>query len=280
MHPLSLSQAICHAAEPGLLPSGDTGLFLGTQAVADMAATFDAPGWEVEALALDSGVIPKRYSRSRNAIAADQQARLLRSRVAQVGLGGLGGNLLEMLVRSGVGRIRCADGDVFEETNLNRQMLSTMGFLNRPKAEAARDRSGKINPSVEMEAANTFLDAKTMPEFLQGADVAVDALGGLDCRPLLRRTAAEAGIPLVTGALAGWTGYAAVVLPGSPGPADFMGTDNAAEETLGCPAPTVTVVASIMAAEIIAILSGAQPRLAGKMLLMDLQSMSFETVSL
>jgi molybdopterin/thiamine biosynthesis adenylyltransferase len=95
----------------------------------------------------------------------------------------------------------------------------------------------------------------------------------------LQQAASRAAIPLVTGALAGWTGYVAVVMPGQIGPADLMGTDNGGEEKLGCPAPAVNLVASIMASEVVNVLTGA-PALAGKMLVMDLRSHAFETISL
>ncbi|MGA7144317.1 MAG: ThiF family adenylyltransferase, partial [Desulfobacterales bacterium] len=49
---------------------------------------------------------------------------LLRSRVTIVGLGGLGGAVIEILARVGIGALRLIDGDVFEDSNLNRQFLS------------------------------------------------------------------------------------------------------------------------------------------------------------
>ncbi len=95
----------------------------------------------------------------------------------------------------------------------------------------------------------------------------------------LQQAASDCGIPLVTGALAGWTGYIGVVMPGKIGPADIMGTDNAAEEELGCPAPAVSLIASLMATEVCNILT-ASSTLAGKMLVVDLKSYTFETIVL
>jgi molybdopterin/thiamine biosynthesis adenylyltransferase len=232
----------------------------------------------VEIEALKQGVSPLRYLRNQQAISGSDQVRLLESRVGQVGLGGLGGTLLDQFLRAGVGTVRCADGDAFEESNLNRQALSSPDNLGQTKASAARDRAMAINPSVDLEPFETFLAPETLPEFLNGCDVAVDALGGLENRLHLQQAADEAGLPLVTGALAGWSGYVGVVMPGDTGPADIMGRDNGAEETLGCPAPSVAFFASLMAAETLKLITTGRSPLAGKMLVVDMQTMTFETV--
>lgn len=274
----TLADDIRSLARCAALPWGDDGVVLSLEAVRDLAHRHDVPGRAVEIEALKQGIRPLRYLRNQQGISGDGQIRLLESRVAQVGLGGLGGTLLDQFLRAGVGSIRCADGDVFEESNLNRQALSSPDNLGQAKARAAAGRAAAVNPSVDLEAVETFLTPETLPEFLSGCDVAVDGLGGLDNRLHLQHAAAEAGIPLVTGALAGWSGYVGVVMPGETGPADIMGRDNGAEETLGCPAPSVTFFASLMAAETLRLITGRHSPLAGKMLVVDLQTMTFETV--
>lgn len=261
------------------MPGGPARMLSGEN-VAAAAEHFGMPARLVESAALRAGMIPRRYSRSMQAITPAEQALLLESCVAQVGLGGLGGTLLETLVRSGVGKIKAVDGDSFEESNLNRQALSTMETLGTPKAQAAQERCMQLNPSVEVECRMAHLEGKGFHDLLDGADLAVDALGGLKDREALQQAAAQQRIPLVTGALAGWTGYVATVLPGETGPASIMGTDNSAEETLGCPAPTVTLVASLMASEILAIASGHPAPLAGAILVIDLKNHTFEKISL
>lgn len=249
-------------------------------AVATISKTHEIPGHIVEAEALKQGICPTRYLRNMNSITVAQQIKLLESSIAQIGLGGLGGNLLEMFLRTGIGCIRAADGDHFEESNLNRQALSTPQNLTRPKSDAADARATQINPSIEIETLNEFLSPQSLPDFVVDCDVVVDALGGLKTRLALQEAASAADIPLVTGALAGWTGYVSVVLPGLSGPAEFMGQDNAAEKILGCPSPAVTFIASLMATETIKLLSGSPSSIAGKILIIDLQSLSFETIIL
>jgi len=276
----SLAEAVRPRAVAADLPTGGKGLVLTPSAVRDLSHALGLHGCEIEAAALEQGILPERYLRNHRSVSEEDQLRLLRSSVAQVGLGGLGGSLLEQFLRLGVGHLRAADGDAFESTNLNRQALSTTGTLGMPKADAARMRAAAVNPSVRLETRNAFLTPETLPSFLDGCVLAVDALGGLDTRPALRKAAAEAGIPLVTGALAGWVGYVGVVLPGSIAPSDIMGTSESAEKQLGCPAPAVNLMASLMAAEVVKLLCGRPSPLTGKMLIIDLDAMSFDTVTL
>lgn len=275
----SLEDSIRGLARPRALPWGGTGPVLDVPDVARLAVSHGLPGHEIEALALGLDVTPARYLRNRQSVSREDQIRLLRASVALVGLGGLGGSLLEQFLRLGVGRVRAADGDRFEASNLNRQALSTPDGLGQGKARAARRRAAEINPSATLETREEFLTPETLPGFLHDCTAAVDALGGLSMRGHLQRAASEAEIPLVTGALAGWTGYVAVVMPGQIGPADLMGTDNGGEERLGCPAPAVNLVASLMALEVVNVLTGA-PTLAGRMLVTDLRTHTFETISL
>ncbi len=243
---------------------------------------------QVEIAALREGIIPEHYLRNFAAYTFGEQILLLESAVFLVGLGGLGGHLLEIMGRAGVGFITALDGDVFEAHNLNRQLLSTTNFVGRPKAEAAAKRMAAINPAVNFKAYEQYLEVETngsvrdfeLRRGLERADLVVDALGGLKDRLGLQNAAARADIPMVTAALAGNTGWVATVLPGHPGPADFLGSGNAAEDLLGTPAPAVALAASIQAAETLRILRGHPPTLAGKMLLFDLDANTFETVTL
>lgn len=272
--------AIRRLAPQAPLPQGGQGLVLPPEAVAEIAAGTGLPGCGIEARALDLGILPVRYLRNMHGVTPEAQARLLRAKVAQVGLGGLGGALFEQMLRLGVGTLRVADSDSFEASNLNRQALCNMTTLGQSKAESAQRTAARVNPSATVDARHEFLTRDTLPGFLAGCDLAIDALGGLTHRLILQQCAAEAGIPLVTGALAGWTGYVGVVMPGQPGPAQFMGQDNGAEEALGCPAPSVNMVATLMAAEAVRILRGEPSPLAGGMLLIDLEQLTFETVFL
>ncbi len=130
---IGLPEAIRERAFTTPLPEGGQKLTLDTRAVADLAGQFNRYGHEIESLALGLDIHPVRYLRNEASITAADQIRLLNTSVAQVGLGGLGGNLLELFLRTGIGHIRTADGDIFEESNLNRQILASTETLAKPK---------------------------------------------------------------------------------------------------------------------------------------------------
>ena len=131
------------------------------------------------------------------------------------GLGGLGGYLLEHMLRLGPGFIRAADGDVFDETNLDRQLLSAPSQLGRPKAEAAAERAKLVAPGLDFEAVSEFLDGENCLRLLRGCALALDGLDNAESRLVLERGCAEVGIPLVHGAASGLCFEAGVVPPGS-----------------------------------------------------------------
>ena len=96
---------------------------------------------EAEIYCLENGYVPSRYIRSMGTLGPDGQIRLLSSCAAVIGCGGLGGLVGDLLARAGVGRLVFVDGDVFDETNLNRQLLATEKLLGKPKAKTAAARA-------------------------------------------------------------------------------------------------------------------------------------------
>ena len=106
----------------------------------------------------------------------------------------------------------------------------------------------------------------------------MDALGGLASRLALHGAAGQAGLPLVTAAVAGLTGLVATVQPGSMSPYELLGGGGAAEDGLGTPAPAVACAASMQASEALRLLTG-RPPLAG-VLLFDLSDGTFQRVRL
>ena len=156
----------------------------------------------------------ERYIRNLGALTEQECAQLRAKTVFVAGCGGLGGYLIEMFLRLGVGAIRAADGDVFEASNLNRQLLSSARNLGRSKAEAAKDRAAEVNPDVRFTAIPAFLTEENAAELIQGCDAVLDALDSIPARRILARACAEAGIPMIHGAICSWTAQAAVIMPG------------------------------------------------------------------
>ncbi len=283
----ALNAALHKLAVERRMPDGSAYLSLGLAAVVKLGEAFRLTLREVEIAALRRDCIPERYVRNFKAFSHEEQIRLLESRVLLVGLGGLGGSVLEILLRTGVGRITAADGDCFEESNLNRQLLSDLSWLEQPKCKSAGSRAGLVNSSVEFTPLREHLDTRRMLELALQADVVVDALGGLDSRPALWKAADEAGKVLVSAAVAGDSGCVGRFFPGGAGPALLFGdgANNAvrpapAEESLGTQAHCVHFAASLQAAEVISLLRSSAYDKGGesRVLFFDLRDHSFETM--
>jgi molybdopterin/thiamine biosynthesis adenylyltransferase len=214
----------------------------------------------------------ERYLRNHDAISESEQAILATKRVLVVGCGGLGGMVIECLARIGVGHLRVVDGDVFDESNLNRQLLSSTMNLGRPKVLAAQQRIMAVNPLVEVDAVQADLAAENAMELLAGCDVAVDCLDNIPVRLVLQQAAKTAGVPVVHGAVAGWLGRICVIQPGEdllsllyPNQEEAQGE----ERQRGTLSFTAALTASWQAAETVKLLLG-KPGLQGEILEVDL----------
>lgn len=191
------------------------------------------------------------------------------------GLGGLGGYLLEHMLRLGPGFIRAADGDLFDETNLDRQLLSAPSQLGRPKAEAAAERAKLVAPGLDFEAVSEFLDGENCLRLLRGCALALDGLDNAESRLVLERGCAEVGIPLVHGAASGLCFEAGVVPPGSGMLARLYPPGRQAMDRMAR-GPAVAACAAIQCAQAEQMLRGERPTLWGKLLTADLAGPSFD----
>ena len=133
----------------------------------------------------------ERYLRNMPALSEDEMKKLREKRVLVVGCGGLGGYICEMLLRAGVGFVRAVDGDVFEKTNLNRQLLSSVSALGKNKAAAAAERAAQIAPESGFEAVCEFLSEENAASLLRGCDCAIDALDNVPARRILSKACSE-----------------------------------------------------------------------------------------
>ena len=155
-----------------------------------------------------------RYARNLPALTEEECLALREKRVLVVGCGGLGGHILDQLARIGVGKLRLVDGDVFEETNLNRQLLSRISLLGVSKAKAAGDHVAAVNPEIAVETVEAFMTEENVRTLIADCDIVMDALDNIPSRRILSKACAEAGIPYVYGAIQGWIAQAAVSMPG------------------------------------------------------------------
>ncbi len=235
----------------------------------------------VEGASLTLGILPARYQRNRQAISAAQQLTLFQSSVAIIGCGGLGGYVIEELARLGVGTITAIDPDVFEEHNLNRQLLSSPGTLGWAKVEVAAARVAEINPAVTVVPVQKAYVPEIGRELLGDSRVIVDALDSIPTRLALASTCTELGVPMVHGAIGGWYGQVATQFPGDDTVQKLYSRwveGKGVEQQLGNPSFTPALVASLEVAEVCKVLLGVGETLRNRKLSINLLEMEFVEV--
>ncbi len=229
--------------------------------------------------------VREMFSRNQPTLTEDEQAALAEKTAVVVGCGGLGGYVLEYLVRLGVGTIRVIDGDVFAPSNLNRQILSTTKTLGASKVACADARAHDINPRVCIDARQEMLTTDNAPEVLAGADVVVDALDNAAARMMLEQACSKVGCVLVHAAVRAQLVQAAVVYPGegtltrlySSAPAEDVLAPEAFRQVKSCLSFVPPCAASIEVAEALKVLLGKTRGIGeGEVVLFDLARLSLE----
>jgi molybdopterin/thiamine biosynthesis adenylyltransferase len=264
-------------------PAGREAEILEDRAAREIAWRSGVALHEVYREALKLGIHPYRYIRNMDILSAAEQLRLAESRVAVVGAGGLGGQVVVLLARLGVGTLVVADCDHFDETNLNRQALCTAETLGEPKVRAAAEAVAAINPGVHVIPHQTRLTADLIDGILAGSDVVVDGLDNVPDRLLLQEAAGRLGIPMVHGALAGFEGRIMTVMPGDAGVKPLYGktVDRAdpdrPEAVLGVPAVTAALIGTFQAMEVLKILLGRGSLFRNTMAYLDLENGRLDT---
>ena len=234
---------------------------------------------EVYAQALRLEICPHRYERNMEIISLQDQLKLAESKVSVIGAGGLGGHVILLLARLGIGRLVVVDYDVFDESNLNRQALSNLNSLGSSKCETAAAAVVLINPGVEVSPYQVKLDSLNGSEILADSDVVVDALDNLPDRLLLEKLTKELGIPLVHGALAGFEGQVMTIFPEDPGLRHLYGDgvqhidkSKSPESVLGVPTLTPSLVATLEAMEVLKVILKRGKIFRNAMLYVDMEA--------
>lgn len=238
---------------------------------------------EVEEAILKLNLTPVRYQKNKNIITPADQLRLLKSTVAVIGCGGLGGYIVEEMARLGIGKIVVVDFDCFEEHNLNRQLLSTLQALGVPKVEAAVRRVTEINPAVMVVPVREAFSKTNAGVILKDIDVAIDALDNIATRIDLAETCNTLSIPMVYGTTGGWYGQIATQMPGSRNVCEILKhypDGEGIEKVTGIPSFGPAVIAGLEVAEACKILLNLGNPLQNRMLFINLLDMEVEEITL
>jgi len=136
----------------------------------------------------------------RDLLLNDNQIEILNnSKIMIFGLGGVGGYVFEALIRMGIKNLSICDGDNFQESNLNRQILSTIDSINKTKVETAISRALQINEESHIEAYNMFINKDNINEIsFNNVDYIIDAIDDVNAKILLIKKAKELNIPIIS----------------------------------------------------------------------------------
>jgi molybdopterin-synthase adenylyltransferase len=284
MNQSSLNALLKKRAHKRLRPNGTSYFSLSHHDEKEIAGKIKKSCREVQITALENDIIPERYCRNQQSLNNKEQIRLLNSHVTVIGQGGLGGTVTEILTRIGIGRLTLVDADIFEESNLNRQLLSTVDNLGSSKAEAGKKRVQSINPAIEVTAITSYLTSTNSLDILSGCELAVDCLDSIPSRFDLEEACQYLKIPLVSAAIAGSTGQAMVIFPGDDGLRRIYGDPQKAaqkgiETRLGTLPYTATLMAAVECAEVVEILCKQSSSLQNTILLADINDKSMEKMS-
>lgn len=230
-----------------------------------------------------------RYSRHilLDEIGIEGQEKLLASHVVIVGAGGLGSPVALYLGSAGVGHITIVDHDTVDSTNLQRQIAHTLLRLGQHKAESIRQAIADINPDVHVTAVTQRADDALLDKLVAQADLVLDCTDNFATRHAINRAASRHQKPLVSGAAISFDGQVSVYnthQSSSPCYACVFPETEQVEEaqcaTMGVFAPLVGIIGSIQAAEALKLLCGTGETLAGRMLILDGRSMSWNEVKI
>ena len=229
----------------------------------------------------------KRYARHLvlKEIGGAGQSALLAAKVAIVGAGGLGGPAGLYLAAAGVGHITIIDDDVVEASNLQRQVQFVTTDIGMEKATVMADTLDDLNPDVQSKGHVGRLTKRNAKELLSGFDMILDGVDDFETRFAINDAALALRIPLVSGALGRFDGQVSAFRSDKKSPCYRCFVPQIPPDAVTCSQVGVVgalagVIGSMMALEVIKLITGAGNPLIGKVWLFDGLKAEARTVSL
>lgn len=194
-----------------------------------------------------------RYERQVKMIGEEGQRALANAMVTIAGVGGLGTVAATYLAYAGAHNFRLIDHDAVSLSNLNRQIMYNSADVRKRKVFLAEIKLRDIF-SGYTESNTNFIGEDNVDELIEGSTVVLDCMDNEESRKILCRSAVKQNIPLIYGAVCGWTGMV-ITIDKSACPWCFFGEDVAIEEKsiLGA---TCGIIGSTQALEAIKIITG------------------------
>lgn len=140
-------------------------------------------------------------TRQMSIVTKSEQTRFKDAKIAVMGCGGIGGEVIEMLARMGVGELNVVDNDYFDLSNINRQVLSNFENLGLSKSEVAKEKVRQINPYTKVNAFKDEINEENISKIVDDSDLIIDCLDNLLTRVIVSRYAKSNNIPFIHGAI-------------------------------------------------------------------------------
>jgi sulfur-carrier protein adenylyltransferase/sulfurtransferase len=214
------------------------------------------------------------------------QEKLKNSKVLVIGAGGLGCSVLQYLTVAGTGKIAIAEFDMVDESNLQRQVLYGSNDVGKLKSIIAKNRLEHLNSFVEFEIFNLRIDRSNALAIAKGFDIVVDATDNLDARYIINDSCVILDKPMVHGSIFKYEGMISV-FNYKGGPTYRCYNPVVPEKNYKNPAPAQVglfgvlpgITGTLMANEVIKIITESGEILSGKILLFNILNNTFNTFS-
>ena len=201
--------------------------------------------------------IKEAYIQNVPSISLEAQKSLADKKVFIAGLKGLGGFVLESLLRAGIGNIAVSDKSLVEYWDVGRDLLATDLNDGAPRANLARNRARLIDPDISFTVTQQDKDLSQLYECAGEYDLIVDAMPFEADHKKIEKICDKAGVPMVYGGTSGWKTFVMAVSPGSGSVTTFY-KNNTVPESRSVLSFTAAHCGALMASAAIAILSGRE----------------------
>jgi molybdopterin/thiamine biosynthesis adenylyltransferase len=231
----------------------------------------------------------RRYSRQMMlpGFGPEGQEKLKMSGVLVIGAGGLGCPVLQYLAAAGIGRIAIADDQIVDETNLQRQILYGSQDLGKLKSIIAKGRLDNLNSLIETNVVNLRIQPSNALRILQDFDIIVDATDNLRSRYIINDACVILRKPMVHGAVFRFEGQVSVFnYKNGPTYRCFNPQDPVSElikvpsDSVGLPGVLAGITGTLMANEVLKIVTGTGEILSGRMLIFNIMDYSFNILKI
>jgi molybdopterin/thiamine biosynthesis adenylyltransferase len=219
------------------------------------------------------------------------QQKLKAARILVIGAGGLGAPVLQYLAAAGIGTLGIADDDRVSLSNLQRQVIHDTGTIGELKTQSAAEAIARLNPHIRIVRFDERFTRETAAAQLARFDLLVDGSDNFETRYAAADAAETEGKPLVTGAVGRFDGSLTVLKPYEVGPSGD--TNPSYRDLFPAPPPEglipscaeagvigalTGVIGTLMAMEVLKLVTGIGEPLVGRLLLYDALAARFDTV--